>query len=64
MAGDTALAPTPTNVKNLRRGFRDLKQFTAEQALERRLVKIALSGNWEATDEVSRIRTARDHPPR
>ena len=38
-AGDTARAATSTEVKDLRREARDLKEVVAEQALELRLLK-------------------------
>lgn len=39
LAGDTARAATLTEVKDLRREARDLKEVVAEQALELRLLK-------------------------
>ncbi len=39
LAGDTARAATSSEVKDLRREARDLKEVVAEQALERRLLK-------------------------
>ena len=39
LAGDTARAATSTEVKDLRRESRDLKEGVAEQALELRLLK-------------------------
>ena len=41
LAGDTARAATSTEVKDLRRKSRDLKEVVAEQALELRLLKKA-----------------------
>lgn len=41
LAGDTARAATSTEVKDLRREARDLKEVVAEQALELRLLKKA-----------------------
>ncbi len=41
LAGDTARAATSTEVKDLRRESRDLKEVVAEQALELRLLKKA-----------------------
>lgn len=41
LAGDTARAATPDEVKVLRRETRDLKEVVAEQALELRLLKKA-----------------------
>ena len=39
LAGDTARAATSTEVKDLRRDSRDLREVVAEQALELRLLK-------------------------
>jgi transposase len=39
LAGDTARSATSTEVKDLRRESRDLKEVVAEQALELRLLK-------------------------
>ena len=64
LAGDTARAATSTEVKDLRREARDLKEVVAEQALELRLLKKACSGMGATTNEISRIRKAGDHPPR
>ena len=55
LAGDTARAATSTEVKDLRREARDLKEVVAEQALELRLLKKACSGMGATTNEVSRI---------
>ena len=41
LAGDAARAATSTEVKDLRREARDLKEVVAEQALELRLLKKA-----------------------
>lgn len=41
LAGDTARAATSTEIKDLRREARDLKEVFAEQALELRLLKKA-----------------------
>ena len=41
LAGDTARAATSSEVKDLRRESRDLKEVVAEQALELRLLKKA-----------------------
>ncbi len=41
LAGDPARAATSTEVKDLRRESRDLKEVVAEQALELRLLKKA-----------------------
>jgi len=54
LAGDTARAATSTEVKDLRREARDLKEVVAEQALELRLLKKACSGMGATTNEVSR----------
>ena len=52
LAGDTARAATSTEVKDLRKEARDLKEVVAEQALELRLLKksmIAGGGDEEWT---------------
>jgi transposase len=41
LAGDTARAATTDEVKDLRRGARDLKEVMVEQTLELRLLKKA-----------------------
>ena len=64
LAGDTARAATTDEVKQLRQEAQDLKEVVAEQALELRLLKKACSQMGETKHEVSRIREARDHPPR
>ncbi|WP_137703375.1 IS3 family transposase [Marimonas lutisalis] len=46
LAGDTARAATSTEVKDLRREARDLKEFVAEQALELRLLKKKHDRGW------------------
>ncbi|OCX61457.1 transposase [Thioclava sp. SK-1] len=61
LAGDTARAATSTEVKDLCRESRALKEVVAEQALELRLLKKACSGMGATTNEVSRIREAGDH---
>ena len=45
LAGDTARAATGTEVKDLRRQTRDLKEVVAEQALELRLLKKNMIGD-------------------
>lgn len=45
LAGDTARAATSTEVKDLRRASRDLKEVVAEQALELRLLKKSVLGD-------------------
>ena len=45
LAGDTARAATSTEVKDLRREARDLKEVVAEQALELRLLKKSMLGD-------------------
>ena len=42
LAGDTARQATSPEVKDLRRGSRDLKEVVAEQALELRLLKTSM----------------------
>ncbi len=44
LAGDTVRAATSTEVKDLRREARDLKEVVAEQALELRLLKKSMIG--------------------
>ncbi|PSL12108.1 hypothetical protein CLV88_1451 [Shimia abyssi] len=44
LAGDTARAATPDEVKDLRREARDLKEGVAEQTLELRLLKKSMVG--------------------
>ncbi|WP_306045141.1 IS3 family transposase [Nioella sp. MMSF_3534] len=46
LAGDTARAATSSEVKDLRREARDLKEVVAEQALERRLLKKKHDRGW------------------
>ena len=64
LAVDMARGATSSEVKDLRREARDLKEVVAEQALELRLLKKGCSGMGATTNEVSRIRETRDHPPR
>ena len=45
LTGDTARAATSTEVKDLRREARDLKEVVAEQALELRLLKKSMLGD-------------------
>ena len=47
LAGDTARAATSTEVKDLRRESRDLKEVVAEQALELRLLKKSMIANGD-----------------
>ena len=47
LAGDTARAATSTEVKDLRREARDLKEVVAEQALELRLLKKSMIADGE-----------------
>ena len=62
LAGDTARAATTDEVKVLRRGTRDLKEVVAEQALELRLLKKSMIADGATTNEIPRLREARDHP--
>ena len=55
LAGDTARAATSTEVKDLKREARDLKEVVAEQALELRLLKKACSGMGRPTNEIPRL---------
>ena len=45
LAGDTARAATSSEVKDLRRESRDLKEVVAEQALELRLLKKSMNAD-------------------
>jgi len=45
LAGDTARAATSSEVKDLRREARDLKEVVAEQALELRLLKKSMTAD-------------------
>ena len=45
LAGDTARAASTSEVKDLRREARDLKEVVAEQALELRLLKKSMIGD-------------------
>ena len=47
LAGDTARAATSSEVKDLRREARDLKEVVAEQALELRLLKKSMIADGE-----------------
>ena len=47
LAGDTARAATSSEVKDLRRESRDLKEVVAEQALELRLLKKSMIADGE-----------------
>ena len=53
LAGDTARAATSTEVKDLRREARDLKEVVAEQALELRLLKKSMLGTSQQNAEHS-----------
>ena len=50
LAGDTARAATSTEVKDLKREARDLKEVVAERALELRLLKKSMLGDGEADE--------------
>ncbi len=63
LAGDTARAASTTEVKDLRREARDLKEVVAEQALELRLLKKSMVADGEqrgmrypATEKIEIIR--------
>jgi transposase len=64
LAGDTARAATTGEVQDLRREARALKECVADLTLENRLLKKAWSRMGATTNEVSRIREARDHQNR
>lgn len=61
LAGDTASAATTGEVQDLRREARALKECMADLTLENRLLKKAFVRMGATTNEVSRIRKARDH---
>jgi transposase len=63
LAGDTARAATSDEVKTLRTEARRLKEALAEQMLENRLLKKALSGMGSPTHEVLGFGEARNHRP-
>ena len=63
LAGDTARAATPDEVKDLRREATALKEVVADLTLENRLLKKSMIGNGETRHEIPRIRQGRDHPP-
>ena len=50
LAGDTARAATSTEVKDLRREARDLKEVVAEQALELRLLTKSMLGDGDGDE--------------
>ena len=64
LAGDTARAATNDEVKDLRREASALKECVADLTLENRLLKKAFSRMGATTNEVSRIREARDRQDR
>ena len=63
LAGDTARAATPDEVKDLRREATALKEVVADLTLENRLLKKSMIGDGETRHEIPRIRQGRDHPP-
>ena len=50
LKGDTARAATSTEVKDLRREARDLKEVVAEQALELRLLKKSMIADGDGEE--------------
>ena len=62
LAGDTARAATTDEVKDLRREASALKECVADLTLENRLLKKSMIAGGATTNEISRIRKARDHP--
>lgn len=62
LAGDTAQAATTEEEQDLCRESRALKKCVAGLTLENRLLKKALSRMGATTNEVSRIRKARNRP--
>ena len=64
LAGDTARQANTTEVRDLRREMRDMKEPVADLTLENRLSqKKVRSGMGATTHEIPRLREARDHPP-
>lgn len=64
LSGDTARQATAPEVKDLRAETSARKEAVADLTLENRLLKKTPSGMGATTNEVSRIREARDHPHR
>ena len=61
LAGDTTRKATSSEVTGLKREARDLKEVVAEQTLELRLIKKVCSGMGATSNEICRIREARDY---
>lgn len=61
LSGNTERQATSSEVTDLRREMRDLKEVVADLTLENRLLKKRDRGWGTARNEVSRIREARDH---
>lgn len=61
LAGDTTRKATSSEVTGLKREARDLKEVSAEQTLELRLIKKVCSGMGATSNEICRIREARDY---
>ena len=58
LAGDIVRQANTSEVTELRREARDLKEVVAEQTLELRLLKKACSGMGTNSNEISRLREA------
>ncbi len=61
LAGDTARATTPDEVKGLRKEEHKLKEVVAEQTLEMHVLKKAWSQMWSTTNKVLNIWQDGDH---
>ena len=64
LAGDTARAASSDDVKGLRQETAALKEVVADLMLENRLLKKSMIADGARTNEVPRIRKARDHRDR
>ena len=62
LAGDIIRQANTSEVTDLRREARDLKEVVAEQTLELRLLKKAYSGMGATQNEIPGLGEARDHP--
>ena len=62
LAGDIVRQANTSEVTDLRREARDLKEVVAEQTLELRLLKKACSGMGATQNEIPGLGEARDHP--
>ena len=62
LAGDIARQANTSEVTDLRREARDLKEVVAEQTLELRLLKKSMLGDGAISNEIPGLGEARDHP--